>query len=277
MALGAMLMASLLAGCAKEIPKCSDEDTFGLIRNIMTEQFFKEFMNADAKHTSDEVTRAIRCEFPRADSFDEAVKRYKCDAKMLIGDTTIPITYESQLDDSGNHLVSVGAFTGADRLALAMALEAAITSERAKNGTVAKAAAPVAAAEPSPATEEPVAAPQSAEIDAPGSPDTEGAALSVSFDCAKAGNFAEKAVCSDDTLKQLDGALAANYTNMLAADMPGTALDELRKEQSQWLAVRNQCADHQCVLTQYRSRIEAVCDTPVMSGKPVCLRTGDLP
>lgn len=96
--------------------------------------------------------------------------------------------------------------------------------------------------------------------------------LGPSFDCAKAVSFAEKAVCSDTHLGRLDGALGQNYRHMRASDLGEGALVHLKKTQRAWNAAKNKCADMQCLLQAYTSRVEEVCDYPVLSGlHPGCI------
>ncbi|HKQ09879.1 MAG TPA: DUF3298 domain-containing protein [Rhizomicrobium sp.] len=55
-----------------------------------------------------------------------------------------------------------------------------------------------------------------------------------SFDCAKAASIAEKAICSDTTLSQLDQKLAASYSSALSRlSVPAQA--QVRDGQRQWL------------------------------------------
>lgn len=137
----------------------------------------------------------------------------------------------------------------------------------AAQGVVAAApAAPVA-----PAPVQPAAVPEPAVVQAAVS----GAAYKPSFDCAKASNFAEKAVCSDATLGRLDGALADNYKHVLAADLGDGPRGELRATQKAWLAERNKCADNGCLVATYRRRIDQICDY-APPGRAECAHAGDI-
>lgn len=112
------LVTAFIAGCAKEPPKCSDEDTFILIRQIIAKQLVLGEGVSDK-----ELQDNIKIEFPRAITFDEKIKKYSCEAKLIAGGTVGPpitaggavegpITYESQLDDKNQHIVSVGIARG---------------------------------------------------------------------------------------------------------------------------------------------------------------------
>jgi hypothetical protein len=61
----------------------------------------------------------MKIELPRASAFDEKIKKYSCAAKLIVGGTIqLPITYESQLDDKNQHIVSVGGISRGDLLAV---------------------------------------------------------------------------------------------------------------------------------------------------------------
>jgi uncharacterized protein YecT (DUF1311 family) len=98
-----------------------------------------------------------------------------------------------------------------------------------------------------------------------------------SFDCAKAATAVETMICSDPLLVRLDGALAHNYDTMMAADIGDGARDELKSTQMQWLASRDNCADNQCLVNAYKTRVDAVCEYPVLSGThPDCVMADEI-
>lgn len=79
----------------------------------------------------------------------------------------------------------------------------------------------------------------------------------VSFDCAKAQTFREKAVCSNSDLGDLDDLLSATYQEAAStsADRQGLVVS-----QRKWIADTNRCADDACIATAYRSRISELDD-----------------
>lgn len=87
----------------------------------------------------------------------------------------------------------------------------------------------------------------------------------VSFDCAKASTHAEKSACSNPLLGQLDGLLSATYKSRQSPQF-GADPELLKLDQREWLQKRNQCQDDACLETQYRERIAALCDMPVVFG-----------
>lgn len=265
----ATVVVSFLAACGKEPPKCSDEDTFSLVRKIILDQ-----LGGGEGLSEKEIKDNMKIEFPRASAFDEKIKKYSCEAKLTVGGMyELPITYESQLDDKGQHVVSVGGIRRGDLFALQAGMIEGIKKSRAEmNNEIKPAEAPPA---PRP-TEQPseVTAPAPVTEKNQPSPQT---SWSPSFDCGKASNFSEKAICTDTLLGKLDGALAENYKYMLASDIGDGARNDLKTTQKKWLAERNKCEDNQCLASVYRKRINEVCEYPVISGAhPVCTNSDEI-
>jgi uncharacterized protein YecT (DUF1311 family) len=90
--------------------------------------------------------------------------------------------------------------------------------------------------------------------------------FSASFDCRKASTFVEEAICNDAILSRLDDALGENYRYMKAANIGDGALNHLVETQRQWLKNRNRCQTRNCIFNAYISRVDEVCDYPVISG-----------
>jgi uncharacterized protein len=101
---------------------------------------------------------------------------------------------------------------------------------------------------------------------------------SPSFDCAKTSTSVEKTICGSETLQKLDSALASNYRDMLEAgdDLPGGAKD-LKQDQKAWVAKRNVCTSEKCLADMYRTRIDEICDIPMVKGvHPNCISSEDI-
>lgn len=83
-----------------------------------------------------------------------------------------------------------------------------------------------------------------------------------SFDCAKASNGAERAVCKDPALAKADRELTSLYTALLAK-LTGPAKESLEKSQVRWVVGRNRaCVPNddpdviqRCLKTRYENRI----------------------
>jgi uncharacterized protein YecT (DUF1311 family) len=84
-----------------------------------------------------------------------------------------------------------------------------------------------------------------------------GHAFAASFDCAKAGNATEKAICADPGLSRQDEALAALYQRQLEMPDAGQWATILRRDQRDWIAVRNrECKGNvDCLNQDYQRRI----------------------
>lgn len=93
-----------------------------------------------------------------------------------------------------------------------------------------------------------------------------------SFDCAKASTPVEKSICADPILSRLDRAMADNYSAMRNSDIGAEAREELKASQRQWAAARSSCNTTQCLADSYRTRINEICDYPVITGiHPSCI------
>lgn len=98
-----------------------------------------------------------------------------------------------------------------------------------------------------------------------------------SFNCNKASTFVEKSICSVPLLGSLDGALSENYKYMLASNIGDGAIEDLKSTQKKWMSDRNKCTSTQCIEEFYRSRIDEVCEYPVISGvHPICTRAEEI-
>lgn len=265
------LVTALAAGCAKEPPKCSDEDTFALIRQIIVDQ-----LGGRDGVTDKELQDNMKIEYPRAGAFDEKIKKYSCEAKLVAGGIVqLPISYESQLDDRNQHIVSVGGISRGDLMALQYAIAEGIKKGRAAKENAAQSAG--AAAPQTPNAAIPVAEAPSAASSRGESNVEPKKTWKPSFDCAKASTFSEKAICSDPLLGKLDGALSENYKYMLASDIGEGARTDLKDTQKKWLSERNKCTSNQCLADAYRKRIDEVCEYPVISGvHPVCVSSDEI-
>jgi len=82
-----------------------------------------------------------------------------------------------------------------------------------------------------------------------------------SFDCAKAANAIDRAICGNGELAKADRDLAATYTALLDR-LSGAAKDGLVKDQVQWIANRNRACRAEsadiggCLKSRYAARIK---------------------
>lgn len=270
------LIAVFIGGCGKEAPKCSDDETSSLVRKIILDQ-----IGGSEGLTEKEIRENLKIELPRASAFDEKIKKYSCEAKLVAGNTyQLPITYESQLDDKGQHIVAVGGISRRDLFVVQAGVIEGIKKERAEKGASTK---PESSSVRTPSDQPttpvtPVAPTNPAADSGAGTAQLSSQALKgPSFDCTKATTFSEKAVCTDALLGKLDGALADNYKKMLASNIGDGAKADLKATQKKWLSERNQCADNQCLVGSYRKRVDEVCDYPMLSGvHPGCITAEEI-
>lgn len=123
-------LAVFLVGCSKEPPKCSDNETLTLVRQIIVDQL------GGREGVSDkELHENMKFEFPRANAFDESIKKYSCEAKLVAGNSVeMPVVFESQLDDNNRHIVFVDGILRRDLLALKIAIAEGVKTSREENG-----------------------------------------------------------------------------------------------------------------------------------------------
>lgn len=93
-----------------------------------------------------------------------------------------------------------------------------------------------------------------------------------SFNCAKASTNIEKMICADKYLGDLDGLLAQDYKGLFSEQygFDAAGAKTTKAEQKQWLTKRNACMNMDCVVDAYKSRIDEICEIPVVSGVHQC-------
>lgn len=129
-----LIIASASTGCSvleTQVPKCSDQETLGLVRQIIAESVGATGENSISAAT---LKSALTIELPHATSLEENIKKYSCEATLQITDATgtrskIVINYTSQLDDDNQHLVHAGGMSQFDQYFVANALKAALKAE----------------------------------------------------------------------------------------------------------------------------------------------------
>ena len=82
-------------------------------------------------------------------------------------------------------------------------------------------------------------------------------AMAASFDCTKAGNATEKAICADPGLSRQDEAMAALYKRQVEMPDAGQWSTLLKRDQRDWIVVRNrECKGNaECLKQDYERRI----------------------
>ncbi len=113
---GLLLIAACISACGVKPPKCSDESTLSTVKSVVAEHF-----DGATKLDQKEMLANMSFTHPRPATYDEQVKKYSCEANIVIGDKyEIPITYTSQLDDNGQQVVFVNGISRAGSNAIIM-------------------------------------------------------------------------------------------------------------------------------------------------------------
>lgn len=277
----AALVTGLLCACSGQAPKCSDDASLGLVRDIIIEQLGADF----GKLTAAQRKAAMQLTNPRAASYDEKVKLYQCEASLAIDFKSQGLVYQSniafqsQLDDNGKHIVVVQGLRRGDLVQMAMALRETVDQavlEAATKSPVAPPQSPgpnIAAPTPAPptsptlstataettsGTSASVAAPAATLVEAPLASSKPAdyqdghSPFAPSFDCAKASTGPERLICSSPQLAEAD----VRMSQAFRAAMSSTPDKEsLRSAQNVWRkSRRDACSDVSCMLSAYKSR-----------------------
>ena len=82
------------------------------------------------------------------------------------------------------------------------------------------------------------------------------AASAASFDCKKASIAAERAICGNANLSQLDARTAGMFFTILGSDVPASTLGQVKTSQRQFLDTRNACgANVDCLVDAYTAQM----------------------
>lgn len=120
------LVSISLIGCSKTPPKCSDDSTIKLVRQIILNQ-----TGVSEGLSEKEIQESMKIEYPRASAFNKEIKKYSCEAKLIVGDKyQLPINYESQLDDKNQHIVSVGGISFGDLMIVSEGIKQSVKKSR---------------------------------------------------------------------------------------------------------------------------------------------------
>jgi len=82
------------------------------------------------------------------------------------------------------------------------------------------------------------------------------AAKAASFNCSQASIAAERTICGNANLSQLDARTAGMYFTVLGNNYPASTLAQVRNSQRRFLATRNACgANVDCLVDAYTSQM----------------------
>lgn len=90
----------------------------------------------------------------------------------------------------------------------------------------------------------------------------------ASFDCKKAQSAVERLICGDPGISELDDVLGSLYRGVIKSN-PATE-EIVRRDQKEWLRLRDGCGDAACVRRRYHTRLLALSESIPMnaSGAP---------
>jgi uncharacterized protein YecT (DUF1311 family) len=217
-----IIMAALILGCSKQVPKCSDDDTITLARKIIFDQ-----IGGSEGLTDKEIQENMKFALPRATGHDEKIKKYSCEAKLIAGNTIeLPISYASQLDDQGQHIVSVGGISRGDLFVVLSAIKESLIKTRSPKSEAipepAK-ATPSASTAPTPPEENAAQHSQSSSVEQSGL--CKGLDLSIT---------AEQIDCLERKYSAADKELNDIYKQTMSK-LDGSRRTALKKEQIAWI------------------------------------------
>lgn len=84
----------------------------------------------------------------------------------------------------------------------------------------------------------------------------------ASFDCIKAKNNVEHLICDNQEISKLDDELSASYVSGLQNESQAEAI---KRDQRQWIKVRNNCLSADCLVLSYQNRISELAVMPAQS------------
>lgn len=119
---GIALAAALLSSCSREPPKCASDETKAAVKSLFLKQLPQAELLAHAN-----IDDLLIFDNARAVSYDDKIKRLQCQATLSIaGKVTLPLEYDSQLDDSNHHVVAIDPLSWADSAVIATVLVQAL-------------------------------------------------------------------------------------------------------------------------------------------------------
>jgi hypothetical protein len=139
---------ALIAGCGAvdkavdtavtpSTPKCSDESTLDLVRQIVGKMVKGDDDN-DHPYPDAILKKHLLFELPVATKLEENIHKYSCEARLVLvgingAQQKIGIEYTSQLDDQNDQLGAVSGMSQLDALTIAEVLNTAVAAAAATN------------------------------------------------------------------------------------------------------------------------------------------------
>jgi uncharacterized protein len=100
-------------------------------------------------------------------------------------------------------------------------------------------------------------------------------ASTASFDCAKASHPDEHAICSNQSLSNMDTEMATLFRVRMQIPMLLGSRGDAQDEQDTWLATRSACgSDVACLSAAYKTRIEQLNSAITAAMQGYCVKLG---
>jgi uncharacterized protein len=100
-------------------------------------------------------------------------------------------------------------------------------------------------------------------------------AYAASFDCAKASHPDEHAICSNQSLSDMDTEMATLFRVRMEIPMLMGARGDAQDEQDTWLATRSACGGNvACISAAYQTRIEQLNNAISAAMQGYCVKLG---
>ncbi len=221
--LGLAIICTALYGCSAEVPKCSDPATLSLVKQILVD--FYSPSNDIERAELVATLKPVDITLPLAEAHDEKVKRYSCRANLVAPGAnnmtyTLPIKYESQLDDKDQHVVQLHGIVRADLINLVVYAKQYLSAK-----------APVVAPSPAVSTPAPAPPPVIATASAPDEESTEKSGICKGLDLAVT---ADQLTCNGLRFDAADKELNSTYKHLMAS-LNTERKAELKSEQIVWI------------------------------------------
>jgi hypothetical protein len=104
-----LVATTILSACSVKAPNCSDPQTISQVGSQLPNEIFGK--NISPPVMPDKISIIN----PLADKFDDKINKYTCSASATIKNKEIAISYTSQIDDTGKHIVKLHKISPNDK------------------------------------------------------------------------------------------------------------------------------------------------------------------
>jgi uncharacterized protein YecT (DUF1311 family) len=248
--LAALLLAPLLLACSKEPPKCSDPATVSLLKDIVFDKLNLD-TGAREKIGVQLLDSLLGVDNARPSAYDEKIKKFSCEATLVAkgngdkGDSySLPVQYESQLDDKNNHIVALKGVLVADLRQVDLYLATGIENAKKKAGGGTEGAAALAQAPAAQPAQEQSPSPAQGDV-APAAASEQASTVEQSGICKglDLSITVDQAECTGRRFTLADNKLNDDYKRVMAS-LSSDRQAELKNSQLAWIKEKEtRCAE----------------------------------